>query len=634
MSQGMSTDRPSNETYHDPERQERFAELAGPTAVSAAAHDAIVSDTVPSVENMYGLVSAAARDQKNAAAETEAARVEAVKILEKETFTLGDLNPLINRTDLGRKESVDAIRHTTLEKIDQYDGLNPKQMESTVVFDPDTGNAELRFVARFEVPELDEDQLVLLEELVTQTYGLSVRTRTDSKGNDVPMTSYPPTQLGEEMRSKTGGWYMGPNLTPTNALHQGLFVFRDLGKISKDNFSESLDSTGRFIVEIREAGQYQTDLVTFITQVSAILSQRTMLDRGQLLYESYYDLIRLGLKKPETGSIYGMEEAASMIRRELIIPLASPEISGAINEQPQSVLMIGVPGTGKTLMVEQLLQEETGLFVLPIDPFELQKEVAKPKEKQSLMPRIAEVARITGKRVVLHVDDIENMVGADEVTNSTMLNLMAGVQESGFYIIASTNYPEKINNSLIQPQRFSVLIHCGLQNEQARYEILKIHADMESKRLRHPLFASEDIRDIILHEVARHAGNFTPRYLANIVTIAKSFLLERVAEEKGRLSELTEQDLTGHIFKVEDWEKAFAEVDAKYDSRGVADRDNELAKFVKKHSAQISGFASTESSDSRRVFSKSVLQRVVAAQAALKQEDEPQLLHTEAQQES
>jgi AAA+ superfamily predicted ATPase len=556
-------------------------------------------------------------NNESKSAEAAAARVEALKILEKDAFKLGDLNPLIHPTDLTRKESTDAIRHTTLEKIQENKGLLPQVLESTVVYDSQSEKSGLRFIARFEVPSLTETQLGLLEELVGQTYGVTVRTRTDSKGNDLPPESYPPIQRGEEMKSKTGGWYMGPEVAPTTSLHQGLFVFRDLGQINKDNFLESREEAGKYIVEIREAQQYQTDLVTFVTQAASILGQERLLDKGQLLYDTYYDLMRLGLKKVESESIYGMEDALDTIRRELITPLASPDISNGVGEEPQSVLMIGVPGTGKTLVVERLLQEETGIFVLPIDPFELQKELRQPKERQTLLPRIAEIGRITGKRVVLHVDDIENMVDEHEDTNSTMLNLMAGVQESGFYLIAATNYPEKINPSLIQPQRFSVLLHCGLQNEQARYEILRIHADMESRKLGMPLFSSDEVRDLILHEVAAHTDNFTPRYIANITNIAKSHLVDRVAKSKGTTIGLTEQDLDGNAFEITDWERAFVEVSSKYDSQTVRKRDQELLGFVKKHTHQGVGFANETSQ--KRVFSQDVIARVVAAEATLEQ---------------
>jgi ATP-dependent 26S proteasome regulatory subunit len=545
-------------------------------------------------------------------------RIESLKILDRDELKLGDLNPLVHPVDLTRKESIDAVRYTTLEKIQECGGLLPEVLESAVVCDlKKPEDTQLRFVARFEVPNLTEGQLVLLEELVGQTYDVAVRTRRDSKGNKIQAESYLPTQFGDELKSKTGGWYMGPGAVPTSSLHQGLFVFKDLGEINEDNFFVNDDRPGKYIVEVREGGLQQTDLVAFVTQVASVLGQEKLLDKGQLLYETYYDLMRLGLKKVEPGSIHGMDDAIDAIRRQLIIPLASPDISGGVGEDPQSVLMIGVPGTGKTLVAERLLQEETGLFILPIDPFELQKELMQPKEKQRLMPRIAEVGRVTGRRVVLHVDDIENMVGENEHTNSTLLNLMAGVQESGFYIMASTNYPEKINPSLIQPQRFSVLLHCGLQNEKARYEILKIHADMESRKLGMPLFSSDEVRDIILGEVAAHTNNFTPRYLANIATIAKSHLIDRIAKDKGKIIGLTEEDLKGYAFVVADWEKAFAEVASKYDSEDVRKRDEQLRQFVKKHTQRPPGFASHEA-DRQRIFTPSVVSRIVAAEVKLR----------------
>jgi SpoVK/Ycf46/Vps4 family AAA+-type ATPase len=193
------------------------------------------------------------------------------------------------------------------------------------------------------------------------------------------------------------------------------------------------------------------------------------------------------------------------------------------------------------------------------------------------------------------------MVGSDEKTNSTILNLMAGTAESGFYIIASANDPEKVNPSLIQPQRLSVLIHCGLQKVDARYEILKIHADKNSKGLEKPLFHSDEERDIILREVARLTDGFTPRYLGDITTVAKSFLIARVAAAEGRIVGLSEEDLGDHTFDISDWQQALNEVDAKYDSKKMIARDRWLADFVSKNTRSDVGFNSNHGI-TRKIF--------------------------------
>jgi hypothetical protein len=138
-----------------------------------------------------------------------------------------------------------------------------------------------------------------------------------------------------------------------------------------------------------------------------------------------------------------------------------------------------------------------------------------------------------------------------------------------------------------------------------------------------PLFVSEEVRDIILKEVAAHTDCFTPRYLGNIATIAKSHLVDRVAKDKGRIVGLTEQDLEGYRFEVEDWEKALDEVSQKYDSRSVREYDERLQKFVKKHSTGAK-FFSVET-DKKRFFSPEIVSRVLAAEAHLEQNDSPQL---------
>ena len=62
--------------------------------------------------------------------QAESARqIEALRILDKDAFKLGDLNPLIHAPDLTRKESVDAVRLTALQNIQENGGLLAKAME-------------------------------------------------------------------------------------------------------------------------------------------------------------------------------------------------------------------------------------------------------------------------------------------------------------------------------------------------------------------------------------------------------------------------------------------------------------------------------------------------------------------------
>src|SRR5687767_13465046 len=93
------------------------AETVGAAIVAMAENQ--IGSKVLSPVNMYGYPMTAEANAAKEREASEAARVEAIKVLDKDAFKLGDLNPLIHATDLIRKESVDAVRHTTLEKIQE-----------------------------------------------------------------------------------------------------------------------------------------------------------------------------------------------------------------------------------------------------------------------------------------------------------------------------------------------------------------------------------------------------------------------------------------------------------------------------------------------------------------------------------
>ena len=149
---------------------------------------------------------------------------------------------------------------------------------------------------------------------------------------------------------------------------------------------------------------------------------------------------------------------------------------------------------------------------------------------------------------------------------------------------------------------------------------MKIHATKESVKLGYPLFTTNEARDIVLQEVASKTDSFTPRYIADIATIAKSFLIDRIAKEKGVRIGLTEEDLRGHTMTVDDWERAFIEVNAKYDSAGVRKRDEELKRFVQKTKRGVLGFG-MPGGEQRHVFSQDVYNRVAMMEANREQNE-------------
>lgn len=532
----------------------------------------------------------------------------AEKLKERKEPSLGEFNPLIFPPDLGNPETLDALETVIQRGIHKRKLRQPSTMETAFAWNPHVSKLEQRLIIRFELDQLSEIQLDLLEDITHKTYGKSIVGRTTPGGQSISASFYPNLEMPKGRKvinedARKLGWYIGPNLSTPSGAHMGLFVYRDLGKsdiaaylkghsYKEWFFKEDLPvpigkpPPRKYLIEVHEASLYQTDIVEFALQVSSILAKGEPIENPRLKYDIYNDLNRLGLKKTKKEDVQGLDEQLERMERTLIIPLANLDASTAIGLNASSILLVGVPGTGKTYVVEYFLQQDTGVFILPIDSRHIAKELSQSPDKMTILPRISEVFKQTQIPIILHIDDIEKIGENDQMISSTILNLMAGVRENGFFTIASTNYPEKLTPQLLQPQRFSEIIYFGLQPEDVRLKILETHALRVSKELGKPLFSSDEEREIILRAVAHVTDSFTPRYLGDICTQAKTFLLQREVQSKKKKIGLTEADFDT-VFTIEDWQRAIVEVTKKYDKDAIVERDKELKKFAERHSKSM-----------------------------------------------
>lgn len=527
----------------------------------------------------------------------------AVELLkEKKEPSLGERNPLLYPPDFSNPEAISALSSTIRVLIQEFDGLQPYSIERAFVPVEATENPG-RFIVRFEVEKLTEEQILSIEEAVRNTYKKAVRTRENTLGSPLKPAYLPlleEKQTESQYASSTQwrrdllGWYMGPNTTQIDASHEGLFLFRHMGveklaRFMKDTrdkewFTKKIHAPkggkpikDKYLIEIREGSLYQTDLVKLSIQVGHILNRGEAINDNNLIYKIYNRLIRLGITKPD---VFGLEEEIGRINRVLILPLANLRLSTGLSLLPESVLMVGVPGTGKTLIAKHFIHKDSGVFFVPIDPLELGKELQANTEKRWMIDRISQVFNETDMPVVVQIDDIEN-ISDEKSIRSSLLNLMAGIRNSGFYVLASTNYPDKMDVQLLQPQRFGHVIYLGLPSENARRGILELHANKVSREEKRELFASDEERSIILEAIAQHTPDFTARFVAEIVTEAKTNLLARISKKKQREVGLTEEDIEIR-FTLEDWQLALNAATRRYNKKETTKRDKEIKDFAEK----------------------------------------------------
>ncbi len=534
---------------------------------------------------------------------------------EKKEPSLGERNPLIYPPDLANPEVVEVLRRISNSQIETFGGVQPSLFDTATVYDFEVGENIPHLVVRFEVGSFTPAQLSELEELSRTTYGKYSKTTRTGSGSTIHANRYPKLETRSEQGKRareTGssiGWTMGDYQGRADGGTRGVLVFRDVGNKDIADWCIKTQATDWFFhsplttptqkevkssgytVEVREALLYQTDMVELIAQVGSILAGKGIQRDPRLLYNIYNNLNRMGLKKRDIEAIRGMEDVIEDLDEQLIIPLANLGLSSGIDLHATSALLVGVPGTGKTLYAEYQLQQDNGVFFLPIDTFQLAAELAQPVEKRKIMQRISQVFSRTQIPIVLHIDDIEELAKSDLESNARLLNLMAGVRETGFYVVASTNHPDKIDPALIQPQRFGAVEYFGLPGPDVRRSILDAHVRRVSREDGNELFESDDERQLIIDALVDVTDSYTPRYLSEIANRAKARLARRIATSKDKRIGLTEKDIDLR-FDREDWTNAFESVKRNYDRKAMKDWDKKIKEFTEKH-RRNTGFALT-----------------------------------------
>ena len=215
--------------------------------------------------------------------------------------------------------------------------------------------------------------------------------------------------------------------------------------------------------------------------------------------------------------VEGVDEAEESLQ-EIVDYLHNPDKYREIGaSMPKGVLLVGPPGTGKTMLAKAVAGEANVPFFsisgsefvemfVGMGASKVRDLFKQAKEKAPCIVFIDEIDAIGQKR------NAGVMGGNDEreQTLNQLLTEMDGFEgNSGVIILAATNRPESLDPALTRPGRFDRRVPVELPDLQGREAILRVHA----KKIK-------IADDVDFKQIARMASGASGAELANIVNEA------------------------------------------------------------------------------------------------------------------
>jgi transitional endoplasmic reticulum ATPase len=317
-----------------------------------------------------------------------------------------------------------------------------------------------------------------------------------------------------------------------------------------------------------------------------------LLEKIKVTKDDFYSALReiqpsalreLFFEKPSVKweDIGGLENIKKELKEAVELPIKYPDLFSNYGIRPiKGILLVGLPGTGKTLFAKAVASESEANFISIKGPEVLSKWVG---ESEKTIRELFRKARQAAPCVIF-IDEIDAIASVriggetesskvEERVVDTLLTELDGLTElKNVVLIGATNRPDILDPALLRAGRFDKVIEVPMPDLQTRKKIFQVH----SKKM--PVDKSVDF-----DQLAKLTEGYSGADIENLCREAGMIAIRKLFKEDGSLK-VDLNKLQPHVTS-EDFELALKTIKPSL-SKEDLDR---LNKFKSRSSSSMYG---------------------------------------------